>query len=152
MGDERGIPVRIGSLHLGTELICLDPNPQRITYTQDFKITVHDCLPKPKTQCTQPEGLWSISMEFITTSEEASEKIVRMNAGPYWVETDRIKLPCYIAKKRGVQEPGNKDVMKWTIDLIECYDGSGTEGSVIVPSPDSPHGHGERQNLPPVTS
>jgi len=129
----RGVAVKIGTLTLGENLIDPDPNPQRITYTQDFSIRVHDCIPKPKTQCTQPEGLWRLVIEFTTTRKETSDKIVEMNAGPHWVVTDRMSLPCYIERKRGVQEPGNKDVMRWVFELIECYDGTGAESYGITP-------------------
>lgn len=122
MGTQ-GIPVRIGGLVLGEKLICSDPNPQKITYTKDFNIVVHDTLPKPKTQCTQPQSLVKMRLEFTTTSEESSNTLMNMDAGPHYVETDRFVGPCYIENLSGIQEPGDKNVMRWTMELIEAYDG-----------------------------
>lgn len=123
MTTSRGVPVKIDDIIFGENLIDRDPNPVKITYRKSFNIVVHDTLPKPKTQCTQPYGLWTLTIEVETTTEEMAKRLASLNAGPYVVVTDLLPdTPFYIRDIRAIQEPGYKDNYQWIIELIEMYD------------------------------
>ena len=94
------------------------PNPLEIRYSQEFEIVVHKTVGfKPKTQCTIPEGLWSIMVKFNTlkgTDDNLSanlEKIRDLPAGPkhFFSALFPGGLCTYIQKKEIVQMKGAKD-------------------------------------------
>lgn len=94
------------------------PNPLEIRYSQEFEIVVHKTVGfKPKTQCTIPEGLWSILVKFNTLKgtdgdlSESLEKIRDLPAGPkhFFSALFPGGLCTYIQKKEIVQTKGAKD-------------------------------------------
>lgn len=124
----KGLPVRIGNVELGIEFT--ESNPQSITYRTEFNIIKHECVPKPKTQCAQPQGLWGVTMQFVTTQPDRMFHLFEMDAGPHWVVTDLLPgIAMYLKSKQAVQEPGDPHVFKWTLDLIQAYDGEDELGT-----------------------
>ena len=120
-----GVRVTIGDVILGDAVGKYkegESNPQSITYSMDYGIVKHECVGKPKTQCTQPEGLWELDLTFTTVENETKNRLLLLNAGPYMVSTDLIYKSMYIRRKRAVQDPGDPNVFKWDISLIEEND------------------------------
>ncbi len=118
----KGVPVRIGNVLLGIEFE--ESNPQSITYRMEFHIVTHETVPKRKTQCTQPKGLWAMTIQCQTITWDRANVLVNMDAGPYWVVTDLLPgIPMYLRSKQAVQVPGEPTYFNWTLDLIEAYDG-----------------------------
>lgn len=94
------------------------PNPLEIRYSQEFEIVIHKTVGfKPKTQCTIPEGLWSILVKYNSlkgTDDDLSknlEKIRDLPAGPQLFLSALFPggLCTYIQKKEIVQTKGAKD-------------------------------------------
>lgn len=94
------------------------PNPLEIRYTQEFEIVVHKTVgQKPLTQCTIPEGLWTILVKFNTlrgTDGDLSEKlktIRKLTAGPkkFFSALFPDGICTYIQRKEIVQTKGAKD-------------------------------------------
>ena len=110
------------------------PNPLEIRYSQEMEIVVHKTVGRrPKTQCTIPDGLWTVLVKFVTLKgtdghlSKVLTDIKDLNAGPGRVETALFGSPgvcMYLQKKEIVQTKGAKD---WyhsvELSLIEANSG-----------------------------
>ncbi len=114
--------VKIHGIELGVREMddpdTSQPNPLEIRYSQEFEIVVHKTVgTKPKTQCTIPDGLWSIIVKYNSlkgTEGDISEKLksIRdLTAGPrkFYSALFPEGLCTYIQKKEIVQVKGAKD-------------------------------------------
>jgi hypothetical protein len=109
------------------------PNPLEIRYTQEMEIVIHKTLgQKPLTQCTIPEGLWSIFVRYTSLKgadgalAETLKKIKGLTAGPrkFYSALFDEGLCTYIQRKEIVQTKGTKDWMHTVeLTLIEANGG-----------------------------
>ncbi len=109
------------------------PNPLEIRYSQEFEIVIHKTVgQKPLTQCTIPDGLWSILVKYNSlkgTDGDISDNLKSIKgllAGPkkFYSALFPEGLCTYVQKKEIVQTKGAKD---WyhsvEISLLEANSG-----------------------------
>ena len=94
------------------------PNPLEIRYSQEFEIVIHKTVgQKPLTQCTIPDGLWSILVKFNVLKgtdgglSEVLKSVRDLTAGPrkFYSALFDTGICTYIQKKEIVQNKGAKD-------------------------------------------
>ena len=114
--------VKIHGIELGVREMndpdISQPNPLEIRYSQEFEIVVHKTVgQKPLTQCTIPDGLWTIMVKYNSlkgTDGDISEKLTKLRdltAGPrkFYSALFPEGLCTYIQRKEIVQTKGAKD-------------------------------------------
>ncbi|MDH7597564.1 MAG: hypothetical protein QHG98_07505 [Methanothrix sp.] len=126
--DEAPFQVKIGSLELGKfdpeNPDRSRPNPVRIKWSQENNVKEHDCPgTRPKTQCLNDYGLWTLTIEFVTLQRDLLEAVRVMRGGPHVVKTYFQTLCMYLVGKDVTQEGGTKDAkQRVTLRFREAND------------------------------
>lgn len=131
-GDPVGwVEVSVGDVTLGKKSYAENqskPNPVEIVWEEKFGIEIHYPVgKKPITQCTQPEALWTCTMQFETLNEPAMDEVRDLRVGPHMVTTSLQSICMYLDRKRMVQSQGTNDfVYRCSLSFVEANDGGGT--------------------------
>ena len=125
--------IELGLKSVG-DLDTSQPNPIELQYSWESEIVVHKTVgQKPITQCTIPEGLWSLVVRFNTLKgpegglSDVLTKVKELKAGPGMVSTALFNegICMYLQKKHITQTKGTKDYYHTVeLTLIEANDGS----------------------------
>jgi hypothetical protein len=126
---DKAMHVKVHDIELGirdtTDPDAGQPNPIEIRYTQEFEVVVHKTVgQKPITQCTIPDGVWTVNMKFNVlkgANGEISEKlkaIKNAKAGPKKLYTALFPegLCTYIVRKE-ITQPSGTDDYYHTVEL-----------------------------------
>jgi hypothetical protein len=136
--EDKAKHVKIHGIELGIrsneDLETSKPNPIELQYSWESEIVVHKTVgQKPITQCTIPEGLWSLVVRFNTLKgpdgglSDVLTKVKELKAGPGMVSTALFNegICMYLQKKHITQTKGTEDYYHTVeLTLIEANDGS----------------------------
>jgi len=126
----RQFRVKIGSVMLGmTPPFNPDegqPNPLLIEWAQGNTINKIDIVgAKQKTECTNDNGLWKLTIKFRTLRKHAAiyDVLKTMKAGPHLISTSFQELCMYLESKTILQVFSTSDeYFEWTMTFTEQND------------------------------